>query len=228
MKAREKKILWSIAGATLVALLLLYFFCPPVHKWGNSLLGRNEREIPKPDTTNVDEYEYGVPVEEIKTETIDVPRDSLLDSLFLSDSTVAGMVHPVPGPPPSHVPGFGEGPLPPAPSDDDLPTTAEASKESATPAVTPVVIDEIEQHTSSNATLNNKMTACRSNYTKLVDLYNEYVKKPTTEMQEIGAKRKDSLLKELSQLMKAAQKANDDAVMEEVADIRRQVNKMKF
>lgn len=209
-----------------MALVLLYFFCPPVHKWGNSVLGRNEKEFPKPDTTRVDEYEYGVPVEEIEGEVIDVPRDSLLDSLILADSSLtAGMVRPVDGPPPGHVPGFGEGPLPPAPSEDDLPTVA---SERTIPTVVPAIIDEIEQHTSSNAQVSNKMAAARNNYNKLLDLYNEFVKKPTSEMQEIGSKRKEELLKELSQLMKASQAANDDAGMEEAADLRREVNKMRF
>ena len=54
------------------------------------------------------------------------------------------------------------------------------------------------------------------------------MKKPTSEMQEIGSKRKEELLKELSQLMKASQAANDDAGMEEAADLRREVNKMRF
>lgn len=225
MTARnKKKVLW-ISGAVVAVLVLLYIFCPPFHKFGNSLLGRNEKEYPKPDSLKVDEFEYGRPVEDIQGETIDVPRDSLLDSLLLADSTLmAGVVMPVDGPPPTPVPGFGDGPLPPAPSDDNLPI----SKEKSIPAVTPAVIDEIEQHSSTNTTINSKIIACRNNYNKLVDLYNEFVKSPSSELQEIGAKRKEEMLKELSQLMKAAQNANDNAGIDEAAELRRQVNKMKF
>lgn len=225
MTARNKKITWWTVGTVVAVLVLLYIFCPPFHKFGNSLLGRNEKEYPKPDSLKVDEFEYGRPVEEIQGETIDVPRDSLLDSLMLADSTLNGMVIPVDGPPPTPVPGFGDGPLPPAPSDDNLPITI---AEKTIPAVKPVVLDEIEQHTSSNSSINAKISACRNNYNKLVDLYSEFVKSPSSELQEIGAKRKEEMLKELSQLMKAAQSANDEAGIDEAADLRRQVNKMKF
>ena len=61
-----------------------------------------------------------------------------------------------------------------------------------------------------------------------MDLYNEFAKKPTVEMQELGAKRKEELLTDLTQLMKLSQKNNDDAGMEEAADLRREVNKMNF
>ena len=47
-------------------------------------------------------------------------------------------------------------------------------------------------------------------------------------MQELGAKRKEELLTDLTQLMKLSQKNNDDAGMEEAADLRREVNKMNF
>ncbi|MBR5029643.1 MAG: hypothetical protein IKX63_00860 [Muribaculaceae bacterium] len=225
MTAQEKKKTWILVGAAVAVLVLLYIFCPPVHKFGNKLLGRSEKEYPKPDTLKVDEFEYGKPVEDLKGEIIDVPRDTLLDSLLLGDSTLMGMVRPVDGPPPTPVPGFGDGPLPPMPSEDDLPIV---TSEKTVPAVKPAVIDEIEQHTSPNANINSRIASCRSNYNKLLDLYNEYVKKPSSEMQEIGNKRKEEMLKELSQLMKAAQSANDDGGMEEAADLRRQVNKMKF
>lgn len=225
MTARNKKILWGIVGATFVALVLLYIFCPPVHKWGNALLGRNEKDLPRPDTTKVDEFEYGRPVEEIEVETIDVPHDSLLDSLALADSLLAaGIVKPVEGPPPTHVPGFGEGPLPPAPSTDDIPSTAKEDLQE----VTPVVVSELEQHVSTVGAVNSKINSCRSKYNKLLDLYKEFAKKPTVEMQEIGAKRKEELLNDLTQLMKLSQKNNDDAGMEEAADLRREVNKMIF
>lgn len=226
MTAQEKKKTWIIVGAALAVLVLLYIFCPPVHRFGNKLLGRSEKEFPKPDTLKVDEFEYGRPVEDLQGEIIEVPRDTLLDSLLLADSTLlAGMVRPVDGPPPTPVPGFGDGPLPPMPSEDDMPNL---TAEKTTPTVKPAVIDDVEHHTSANTSLNAKNTACRNNYNKLLDLYTEYVTKPSSELKEIGAKRKDEMLKELSQLMKAAQSANDDAVMEEAADLRREVNKMKF
>lgn len=226
MTAKDKKTAWIVTGAVVAVLLLLYIFCPPVHRFGNKLMGRADKEYPKPDTLKVDEFEYGAPVEDLKGEIIDVPRDSLLDSLLLADSTLmSGVVMPVDGPPPTPVPGFGDGPLPPMPSDADMPAVA---AEKTVPAVTPAVIDEIEQHTSNNASVNSRITSCRNKYNKLLDLYNEFVKKPTSEMQEIGSKRKEELLKELTQLMKASQAANDDGGMEEAADLRREVNKMKF
>ena len=96
MTSRNKKIYGWIAVAAVVALVLLYIFCPPVHRWGNALLGRDEKGLPKPDTTRVDEFEYGRPVEEVEIEKIDVPHDSLLDSLALADSLLtAGIVKPV-------------------------------------------------------------------------------------------------------------------------------------
>jgi len=226
MTARNKKITWGIVGTMLVALVLSYIFIPSFHSMGNRLLGRSEKEFPKPDSLKVDEYEYGAPAQEFKTEHLDVPRDSLLDSIMLGDSTMMpGQVMPVDGPPPTPIPGFGDGPLPPELSESDIPSI---NAERATPKVTPVVIDEVEHHDATNASLNAKLTACRNNYTKLVDLYNEYVVSPTSEMQEIGTKRRSDLLTELSQLMKAAQSANDDNCLEEVANMRRQVNKIKF
>lgn len=225
MTSHNKKILWWITGAIVFALVLLYAFCPPVHKWGNALLGRNEKELPQPDTTRVDEFEYGRPVEEIEVETIDVPHDSLLDSIALADSLLtAGIVRPVDGPPPTHVPGFGEGPLPPAPSADDVPGTSKEELQE----VTPVVVTELEQHVSTVGAVNSKIHACRSKYNKLVDLYKDFAKNPTVEIQELGAKRKEELLNDLTQLMKLSQKNNDDAGMEEAADLRREVNKMNF
>lgn len=225
MTSRNKIIYGWIAVAAVVALVLLYIFCPPVHHWGNALLGRDEKGLPKPDTTRVDEFEYGRPVEEVEIEKIDVPHDSLLDSLALADSLLtAGIVKPVDGPPPTHVPGFGEGPLPPAPSADDVPGTSKEELQE----VTPVVATELEQHVSTVGAVNSKIVACRTKYNKLVDLYKEFAKKPTVEMQELGAKRKEELLTDLTQLMKLSQKNNDDAGMEEAADLRREVNKMNF
>ena len=226
MTTRNKKILLYITGATLAALVLLYIFCPPVHQWGNSILGRNEKDLPKPDTTNVDnEYEYGRPVEEIEVETLDMPRDSMLDSLALADSLLnAGIVRPIDGPPPTHVPGFGEEPLPPAPSIDDVPGTTKEDMQ----GVTPVDLSEMEQHVSPVAAVNSKIKACRVKYDKLREVYGEFAKKPTVEIQEVGAKRKEELLNDLTQLMKLAQKNNDDEGMEEAADLRREVNKMNF
>ena len=94
--------------------------------------------------------------------------------------------------------------------------------------VTPVVVTELEQHVSTVGAVNSKIVACRTKYNKLVDLYKEFAKKPTVEMQELGAKRKEELLTDLTQLMKLSQKNNDDAGMEEAADLRREVNKMNF
>lgn len=225
MTARNKKIMWWSAGAIVVALVLLYLFCPPVHKWGNTLLGRNEKELPKPDTTKVDEFEYGRPVEEIEVETIDVPRDSMLDSLAKADSILAaGLVRPLDGPPPTHVPGFGEGPLPPAPSTDAVPNTTEEGMQQVTPAT----VGDLELEPSSIAVVNNRINMCRNKYNKLVDLYEEWAKRPTAEMQEIGIKRKEELLTDLTMLMKLSQKHNDEEGMEAAADLRREVNKMNF
>ncbi len=217
--------MWWSAGAIVVALVLLYLFCPPVHKWGNTLLGRNEKELPKPDTTKVDEFEYGRPVEEIEVETIDVPRDSMLDSLAKADSILAaGLVRPLDGPPPTHVPGFGEGPLPPAPSTDAVPNTTEEGMQQVTPAT----VGDLELKPSSIAVVNNRINMCRNKYNKLVDLYEEWAKRPTAEMQEIGIKLKEELLTDLTMLMKLSQKHNDEEGMEAAADLRREVNKMNF
>lgn len=225
MTARNKKILWWTGGAVIAVLVLLYIFCPPVHRLGNALLGRNEKELPQPDTLKTDDYEYGRPVEELEVETIEVPKDSLLDSLMLTDSLVAnGIVKPIVGPPPAHVEGFGEGPLPPAPSVDDLPNT---SKE-AMQEITPVAYTELEPFESTNSVVSNKIRTCRSSYNKLVKLYNDFTKTPTAELQEQGAKRKEDMLNELTQLMKLSQAKNDDAGMEEAANLRREVNKMNF
>ena len=138
MTDKNKKILWSIAGATLAVLIALYCFVPPVHNWVNHVIGRNEKELPKPNG-NGEEYEYGTPVEQIEKERIDVPRDSLLDSLIQADTTLmAGVVNPVEGPPPAHVEGFGEGPLPPAPTDDNLPN------KNPTPADDPQQLEQMD------------------------------------------------------------------------------------
>ena len=219
MTARNKKKIWWAIGAVSAVLVLLYIFCPPVHKFGNKLLGRSEKEYPKPDSVKVDEFEYGVP-QDLQGEIIDVPRDSLLDSLMLADTTLM----PIDGPAPTPVPGFGDGDLPPMPSEDDLPIKIAPVK----PENMPVSLEEIEHYASSNASVNTKLSSCRDNYKKLHDLYSEFVAHPTSEYKEIGAKRKKDLLDELSQLMKAAQGVNDDNCLEETADLRREVNKMKF
>ena len=74
MTAQNKKIAWLIAGTVIAVLVLLYIFVPPVHRFGNRLLGRSEKTYPKPDSLKVDEFEYGVP-QDLKGEIIDVPRD---------------------------------------------------------------------------------------------------------------------------------------------------------
>lgn len=219
MTARNKKIAWWTVGTVVTVLVLLYIFCPPVHKFGNKLLGRSEKEYPKPDSLKVDEFEYGVP-QDLHGEIIDVPRDSLLDSLMLADTTL----RPVDGPAPTPVPGFGEDDLPPMPSENDLPIKIAPVK----PENMPLDLEEIEHYASSNASVNAKLSACRDNYKKLCDLYGEFVAHPTKEYQEVGAKRKKELLDQLSQLMKAAQSANDSNCEEETAALRREVNKMKF
>ena len=220
MTARNKKIAWSIVGAVVAVLLLSYFFCPPVHKFGNKLLGRSEKEYPKPDSVKVDEFEYGIPAD-LEVETIDVPRDSLLDSLMLADTTLLA----VDGPPPAPIPGFGdEAQLPPMPSDNDLPIKISPAK----PEDMPASLDEIEHTVSSNASLNAKLNACRDNYSTLQTMYGQLVAAPTSESKDTFAKRKKELLDALSQLMKAAQSANDSDCQEEIAELRREVNKMKY
>lgn len=219
MTARNKKIAWWTVGAVVAVLVLLYIFCPPVHKFGNKLLGRSEKEYPKPDSVKVDEFEYGVP-QDLKGEIIDVPADSLLDSLMLADT----VLRPVDGPPPTPVPGFGDDELPPMPSDSDLPIKIAPVK----PENMPVSLDEIEHYASANASVNTKLTACRDYYKALCDFYSDFVANPTTESKELGAKHKKELLDALSLLMKAAQGANDSNCEEETAALRREVNKMKF
>ncbi len=219
MTARNNKITWWTVGTAVVVLVLLYMFCPPVHKFGNKLLGRSEREYPKPDSVKVDEFEYGTPMD-LQGEVIDVPRDSLLDSLMLADS----LLIPVDGPLPTQVPGFGDGELPPMPDDTDLPIKIAPVK----PENMPVGLEEIEHYASANTTVNSKLTVCRENYKKMHELYTEFVAHPTVEYKEIGVKRKKELLDQLSQLMKAAQSANDSNCEEETAALRREVNKMKF
>lgn len=220
MTARNKKIAWWIVGAVVAVLVLLYLFCPPVHKLGNKLLGRSEKEYPKPDSLKVDEFEYGAP-QDLKGEIIDVPRDSLLDSLMIADTTL--MI--VDGPDPTPIPGFGDNDeLPPMPSENDMPIKIAPVK----PENMPLALDELEHYPSQNASVNAKLTACRDSYRKLHDLYSEFVVHPTTEYQEVGNKLKTELLGALSQLMKAAQGANDSNCEEETAALRREVNKMKF
>lgn len=220
MTARDKKIAWWCIGAVVAALVLLYIFCPPVHKFGNKLLGRSEKEFPKPDSVKVDEFEYGAP-KDLQGEIIDVPRDSLLDSLLLADTTA--MI--VDGPPPAPIPGFGdEEQLPPMPSDNDLPIKITPIK----PENMPVAIEEIEHYDSENASLNAKLTDCRDYYKKLHEFYSQFVATPTTESKEVVIKGKKELLDALSQLMKAAQSLNDSNCEEEIAALRREVNKMKY
>lgn len=236
MTQKNKKILWSIVGATVVALLAMYMFVTPVHNWINSVIGRNERAYPKPDNSSEAEYEYGAPVEKIEGEIIDVPRDSILDSLLRADTATMGVVNPLDGPAPGHVEGFGEGPLPPAPSEDNLPNKdgdlnevdeKELEQlEHMVPTLEEIV--EIEQHTSSNAAVNKKIVACRNAFNKLLECYREYKTNPTPKLKADGKKQKDALLVALSQLMKLSQTNNDEAGMEEAADLRREVNKMEF
>lgn len=225
MTTRNKKILWWIVGATVATMVLLYVFCPPVHNWGNALLGRNEKALPKPDTTATNEYEYGVPVESFEVETIDVPRDSLLDSLKMADSIMAAAeVKPLSGPPPTHIEGFGEGPLPPAPSKNQVPGRTQEDMQE----VTPMSLTDLEAHESENAAVNNKIKACRASYNKLMAVYAQFSKMPTAALQEQGAKLKEALLKDLTALMNLSKTKNDDMGMEEAADLRREVNKMQF
>lgn len=225
MTARNKKILWWIVGATVASIILLYIFCPPVHKWGNALLGRSEKDLPKPDTTMVDEYEYGTPVEELEVETLDVPRDSLLDSLMMADSIMgAAEVKPIEGPPPAHIDGFGEGPLPPSPSTKVVPGRTQEDMQQ----VTPMAVADMEQFVSENVAVNNKIKACRASYNRLMAVYKEFAKMPTAALQEQGAKLKEAMLTELTQLMNLAKTKNDDIGMEAAAEMRREVNKMQF
>ena len=207
--SKNKEILWYIAGATIVVLVALYLFVPPVHSWVNSVIGRD-----------------------IEGERIDVPRDSLLDSLLMADTTLVGVVRPVDGPAPAHVEGFGEGPLPPAPSEDNLPNKNELSPEEQAQLenIAPSVEDilDIERHSSSNPAVNKKIAECRLAFDKLISAYREYQTEPSPKLKTEGAKQKEALLKSLTQLMKLSQTKNDDAGMEEAADLRREVNKMEF
>jgi hypothetical protein len=232
MTSKNKKILWYIAGATLVALVAMYIFVPPVHNWVNSVIGRDEKGFPQPNQGDTVEYEYGTPVESIEGERIEVQRDSLLDSLVMADTTLAGVVVPVDGPPPAHVEGFGEGPLPPAPSEDNLPTKNELTPEEQAQleGIMPSVEDimEIEKHTSDIPAVNKKIAECRLAFDKLLGTYREYQTEPSTKLKAEGSKQKESLLKALTQLMKLSQTKNDEAGMEEAADLRREVNKMEF
>lgn len=225
MTRRNKKIMWWSGGAAIATLILLYVFCPPFQRWSNHLLGKNEKELPKPNNVTNNEYEYGRPVEELDVETLDIPKDSLLDSLLMADSIMgAAQVKPIDGPPPAHVEGFGEEPLPPMPSPKDVPgRTKEDLQE-----VTPSPAGELEQHVSEYAAVNNKIKSCRMSYNRLLGVYREFAKTPTAALQEQGLKLKENLLNELTQLMKLSQSKNDDAGMEEAADLRREVNKMQF
>lgn len=238
MSDKNKKILWSIAGATVVALLAMYIFVKPVHKWVNTLIGKNEKSYPQPEKNKGGgdaEYEYGAPVENIEGEIIDVPRDSILDSLLRADTAMVGVVRPIDGPAPAHVEGFGEGPLPPAPSEENMPNKAGESEadekeleqlENMLPSLEEIV--DIEQHTSTNPAVSKKIVACRNAYNKLVACYKEYRAEPTAKLKADGKKQKEALLNSLSQLMKLSQANNDEAGMEEAADLRREVNKMEF
>ena len=232
MTIKNKKILWSIAGATVVALVAMYLWVTPVHNWVNSLIGRNEKNYPQPKPGDDVEYEYGTPVEELEGETIEVPRDTLLDSLMMADTTLIGVVRPVDGPPPTHVEGFGEGPLPPAPSEENMPGKNELSPEEQAQLeqmMTSVEdILEIEQHTSEFPAINKKIAECRTGFNKLLSIYRDYQSDPTPKLKSEGAKQKEALLKSLTQLMKLSQSKNDDSGMEEAADLRREVNKMDF
>lgn len=229
MTSRNKKILWSIAGATVVTLAMLYFFYPPVHNWINSVIGRNENTIPKPGNTG-EEYEYGRPVEELEAEKIEIQRDSLLDSLINADTTLtAGVVRPIDGPQPTHVQGFGEGPLPPAPTEDNMPIKNPDEQNPDEQLNEGNELIEIEQHVSENAAINKKIVECREAYNKLHETYKEYVANPTPKLKYDGNKQKEAVLKMLTQLMKLAQTNGDDeAGLEEAADLRREVNKMLF
>lgn len=234
MTRKNKKILWSIAGATVAALIIMYLFVTPVHNWVNSVIGKKENTLPKPGDSSSAEFEYGKPVEVIETETIDVPRDSILDSLMRADTAHVGVVRPIDGPQPAHVEGFGEGPLPPAPTEENIPNK-EALDNPELNAPTgqvdpnnPEEIVEIEQHTSENPAINKKIVACRAAFDKLLATYNTYRQAPTPKLKADGIKQKDLLLKSLTQLMKLSQASNDEPGMEEAADLRREVNKMEF
>lgn len=233
MTSRNKKILWSIAGATVVALVAMYFCVPPVHNWINSVIGRNEKAIPKPGEAGEAEYEYGTPSEVIEREIIDVPRDSILDSLMKADTAHVGVVRPIDGPQPAHVEGFGEGPLPPAPTEENMPgknDTENTEELQQLEQMQPVVEDiaEIEQHSSENPVINKKIVACRAAFNKLLATFRTYQSEPTPKLKADGMKQKDMMLKSLTQLMKLSQENNDEAGMEEAADLRREVNKMEF
>ena len=89
-------------------------------------------------------------------------------------------------------------------------------------------IVEIEQHTSENPVINKKIVECRTSFNKLLTLYREYQSAPTPKLKTDGIKQKDALIKLLTQLMKLSQPKNDEAGMEEAADLRREVNKMEF
>lgn len=239
MTRKNKQILWSIVGVTLATLIGLYLFVPAVHNWFNDLIGSEEKMYPTPESSDNVEYEYGIPTETLETEKLDIPRDSILDSLIHADSTLtAGVVKPIDGPQPAHVEGFGEGPLPPKPTDENLPVrkTDEQQEQNLTPEqveqveqATPVGdAIELELHTSNILEVNNKMIECRNAYNELYKIYNEYLNSPTPKLKEEGQKQKDNLLEALSKLMDLANKNNDPEGQEESGQLRREVNKMAF
>ncbi len=240
MTRRNKNILWSVVGVTVATLIALYLFVPAVHNWVNDLIGNNEKMYPTPGSSDNVEYEYGIPVENLETEKLDIPRDSILDSLIHADSTfTAGVVKPVEGPQPTHVEGFGEGPLPPKPTDENMPIKKD--EQNPDQALTPEQIEQMEQattpvgdaielelHTSTNLDVNNKMIECRNAYNVLYKVYNEYKSTPTPKLKAEGIKQKENLIESLTQLMDIANKNNDIEGQEESGQLRREVNKMVF
>ena len=76
--------------------------------------------------------------------------------------------------------------------------------------------------------VNKKIVTCRSAFNKLLECYREYKTAPSPKLKADGKKQKDALLVALSQLMKLSQINNDEAGMEEAADLRREVNKIEF
>ncbi len=243
MTQRNKKILWSILGVTLATLAGLYIFVPAVHNWVNDLIGVNDKAFPTPNSKDDVEYEYGIPTESLNTEKLEMPRDSLLDSLIHADTTItAGVVNPVEGPQPGHVEGFGEGPLPPKPTDDNLPNRTPEAPQGQEQVVTPEQMEQLEinnntpplstidldMHMSHNTVINKKIQECHNGYEKLLSMYNEYQSAPTPTLKEEGTKLKENLLKSLTQLMDMSNEKNDTEGQEEAGQLRREVNKMEF
>ena len=241
MTQRNKKILWSILGATLVTLAGLYIFVPAVHNWVNGLIGVNNKQLPTPNSNDDVDFEYGVPAESLTTEKLDMPRDSLLDSLIRADSTVtAGVVNPVDGPQPSHVEGFGEGPIPPQPTEENMPNTSpetQGNEPIATPGqleqleidrTPPLSTIDLEMHMSHNTAVNKKIQECHNAYEKLFSMYSEYQSAPTPKLKDEAIKVKEGLMKSLTQLMDLSNEKGDTDGMEEAGQLRREANKMEF